>query len=570
MAKKIIIIGAVALGPKVACRLRRLEPEAEITLIDRDNLVSYGGCGIPYYIGGDVNDIEDLRSTSAHVIRDTKFFEETKGVHLLTRTEAVAIDRKEKVVTVVNLDSNEESKLPYDKLVLATGASPVVPPLPGCDLPGVFTIANLHEAEKIKTLMSRGKVGTAVIVGAGAIGIELCEAMTDLWGIQSHLIEMENRVLPTLLSEDIATVAKTHLLGKGVEMHLGDRVEKIEKSEENGQLVVNTAAGVTIATDIVILATGVRPNTRIAEDCGISLGSFRGILTDARMRTNDPNIYAGGDCVEVRHLISGENVPMALGSLANRQGRVIADNIHGRKSFLKGGVGSFCIKIFDIGIAKAGLTIQQARQAGFEPVAVVTAQADRAHFYPEFDFIYITLIADKNSAQILGIEAVGNNGDAVKARVDAVAVLLQYGATVDDICTLEACYAPPYASAMDAINNAGNTLDNLLTGQNSGILPSSFLQKFNEGEICVVDVRSEKEAAVMQEKYGTRWLCHPLDSLRNATDLPDKEKELYLICDTGARSYEALNFLSSKGYNKIRNIQGGMAMLKMLDPSFFP
>jgi len=567
MPKRIVVIGAVALGPKVACRLRRLDSDAEITLVDRDNLISYGGCGIPYYVGGDVNDIEDLYKTSSHAIRDMAFFENAKGIKVLTRVEATEIDRKNNCVHLQHRDTGEKQVLEYDKLVLATGASAIRPPFKGSDLPNVFTVSDLHDAKSIKTLMAQGKVGKALVIGAGAIGLEITEAMTDLWGIETTLVEMEDQVLPTLLGKCVARVAAKELENKGVELLLTEKVLEITQNAENGQLDVKTSAK-TIGVDIVVLAAGVRPNTSLAYKAGIATGRSGGIVVDNRMRTEDPDIYAGGDCVEIRNLVSGENMLMALGSLANRQGRVIATNISGGQSHFKGTVGTFCVKIFDLAVCKAGLTYRQAKETGFDPVYAVVAQADHAHFYPNAELIYISLLADRKTRKILGIEAVGKNGDAVKARVDAVAVLLPYGVDVDGICGLEAGYAPPFASAMDVVNNAGNALDNVLAGKNRTIDAADFLHDFAHKKARVLDIRGAKEAAPFKEKYGDRWLNIPQDQLRSRVSEISADESFYLLCDTGPRSYEAQVFLTSKGIANTWNIQGGYAMIKMTDSDF--
>ena len=567
MPKKVVIIGAVALGPKVACRLRRLDPEIEITLIDRDNLISYGGCGIPYYVGGDINDIEDLYKTSSHAIRDQEFFQDCKGIKVLTRVEATEIQRQEKRVKVCNRDTGEVQFLPYDKLVIATGAQAIRPPFPGTNLDRVFTVSDLHDAETIKGLMTGGKVGKAVVIGAGAIGLEISEALTDLWGIETTLIEMEDQVLPTLLGKCIARVTAKELERKGVELLLEEKVLEISKSTSDEQLLVKTSRK-TVKADIVVLSAGVRPNTTLAREAGISVGRSGGISVDRRMRTSDPDIYAGGDCVELRNLISGENMLMALGSLANRQGRIIATNISGGQSHFTGTVGTFCVKVFDLGISKAGLTYRQAKETGFDPVYAVVSQADHAHFYPDSELIYISLLADRKSRKILGIEAAGKNGDAVKARVDTIAVLLKHGLDVDEVCSLETGYAPPFASAMDVINNAGNALDNVLAGSNRPIDAADFLFEFRHKDIRVLDIRGEKEAAPFKEKYGSRWFNLPQDQLRKRVGEIPKNEQFFLLCDTGPRSYEAQVFLSSQGIINTKNIQGGFAMIKVTEPGF--
>jgi len=567
MKKEVVIVGAVALGPKVACRLRRLDQEVNITLIDRDNLISYGGCGIPYYVGGDVNDLEDLYKTSSHAIRDREFFKNCKGINVLTRVEAVKIDRRANKLTIEHLESGKKEELVYDKLVLATGANPAIPPFPGTDLPRVFTVANLHDAESIKTLMAQGKVGNAVVIGGGAIGLEISEALTDLWGIDTTLIEMEDQVMPTLLGKSIARITEKELEKKGVNLLLSERVLEITEDTENQRCIVKTSRN-SFAVDIVVLAAGVRPNTKLAVDADISVGRSGGIVVDRRMRTNDPDIYAGGDCVEIRNIISGENMPMALGSLANRQGRVIATNIYGGQSYFRGTVGTFCIKVFDLGISKAGLTYRQAKESGFDPVCAVVSQSDHAHFYPSSEMIYVSLLADRKSRKILGVEAAGKNGDAVKARVDAVAVLLRHGVDVDEICCLETGYAPPFASAMDVINNAGNALDNILEGHNRTIDVADFLIKFAQKKIKVLDMRGTIEAAPFIEKYREQWLNIPQDQLRRKIlEIPGNEP-LFLLCDTGPRSYEAQVYLSSMGITDTYNIQGGFAMIVATDAEF--
>ena len=566
MAKKIVIIGAVALGPKVACRLRRLDPEAQITLIDRDDLISYGGCGIPYYVGGDVNDLEDLYKTTSHALRDETFFREIKGVEVMTCVEA-AIDRKNNQVLIRDLNNGKTRLLDYDKLVLATGSRAIRPPFPGANLPGVLTVSNLHDAEQLKRMMTQGKIGTAVVIGGGAIGLEISEALTDLWGIETTLIEMEDQVLPTLLGKCIARTVATELQRNGVKLMLAQRVKKISAGEQAEGLEVHTTS-TTLQTDVVILAAGVAPNTDLAAQAGIALGRSGGILVDRRLRTNDPDIYAGGDCIELRNLVSGENTLMALGSLANRQGRVIATNLSGGSSHFTGTVGTFCVKVFDLGVCKAGLTYRQAKETGYDPVYSVVAQPDHAHFYPNAEFIYVSLVADRKSRKILGIEAAGKHGDGVKARVDTVAVMLKNGLDVDEVCCLETGYAPPFASAMDVVNNAGNSLDNILAGMNRPIDAADFLVEFSRQSCRVLDIRGEREASPFMEKFGSRWLNVPQKELRTRYREIPVDEPLFIICDTGARSYEAQVFLNTRGITDTLHIQGGYAMIKVTDPEF--
>ncbi|MFO7752305.1 MAG: FAD-dependent oxidoreductase [Desulfobacteraceae bacterium] len=565
--KRVVIIGAVALGPKVASRLRRLDPDAEITLVDKDSIISYGGCGIPYYVGGDIADIEGLFSTASHVKRDIEFFRSCKGIKVMSRVEATCIDRKKKRVHIKNLADGIEDTLDYDKLVISTGTSPLKPPVKGADLPDVQTVSNLHHAKALKDKIAGGRIEKAVVIGAGAIGIEMAEALCDLWGVETTLIEMADQVMPYAVGKNMARIAENHLKENGVNVLTGEKVSRINADGNNRVVSVDTEND-TIECDVVVLSTGVKPNTELAADAGLAVGKSGGILVNRRMQTTDPDIYAGGDCVELLNLVSGEHMLMPLGSLANRQGRVIAANINGGASRFRGTVGTFCIKIFEMGFARSGLTVQQAKAAGFDPVHSIVTQHDRAHFYPEAKLMYITLISDRKSRRVLGIEAAGRQKDAVKARVDAVAPLLSDNTDVDEICCLETGYAPPCASAMDIINNAGNVLDNILNGNNRPVDGADFLKEFKTGKTRVLDVRENNESIPFSREYEGRRISIPQSELRQRyTELPDDEF-LYILCGTGARSYEAQVFLDGKGIVNTLNIQGGYGTLMATDPDF--
>ncbi len=571
MEKEVIIIGAVALGPKVACRIKRLCPETKVTLIDKDDYISYGGCGIPYYLSGEVSELSGLYSTSAHVPRDKAYFENVKDVEVRIKTEVVSIDRKKKTVRVRNLLNEQEETLKFDKLVLATGAKPVILPIPGSDLPGVTVVSNLHHAKEIKDMISKGEVENAVVVGGGAIGIEIAEALSDLWGIETTLVEMMDQLLPTAVGKDIALPIKNHVEEHDVKVLLSERVIKIIGDQESGVEAVETSNS-KIPCSLVVFAAGVRPDTKLARDAGLAIGNSGGILVDDCLRTSDPDIYAGGDCIETRHLVSGQNTHLPLGSLANRQGRVIGTNLSGKTcSQFKGGVGTFCIKIFDLSIAKTGLTVKQAEAAGFDAVYSVVTQPDRAHFYPTQELMFMKLIADRKTRRVLGAEAFGPNGDAVKARIDAIAPLLQYKADLSEISNLEIAYAPPFASAMDIVNNAANSLDNIIDGSHEPIDVIDFLSDFKNTKAKVLDVRSHVQAGPFVEKYGDKWLNVDQGELVNRLDEIPKDEPLYLICGSGPRSYEAQLILRARGINKnTKNVQGGIGMLLQSDYEFAP
>ncbi|MCK5099404.1 MAG: FAD-dependent oxidoreductase, partial [Desulfobacteraceae bacterium] len=382
------------------------------------------------------------------------------------------------------------------------------------------------------------------------------------------IIEMADQILPTALGKNMARILENQLIENDVKVLLSQTVIQINGDKETGVESVVTSKG-TIPCDLVVLSVGIRPNTKFASDAGLAIGSSGALLVDRRMRTTDPDIYAGGDCIELRNLVSGENMTMPLGSLANRQGRIIATNINGGNSHFKGTVGTFCVKVFEMGVATAGLTSTQAKATGFDPVHSIVVQHDRAHFYPTAQLMYIKLIADKKSRQILGIEAVGAQGDAAKARVDAVAPLLAGGIEIDDICNLETGYAPPFASAMDIINNAGNTLDNIFQDRNRPIDVIDFIEEFRQGRIKVLDVRDAKEVKPLVEKYGdNKWINIPQAELRERIGEVPKDEPLCLLCNTGPRSYEAQILLENSGIFNTRNIQGGYGMILVIDKEF--
>lgn len=562
--KRVVIVGGVALGPKAACRLKRLDPEAEILIIDQDEYISYGGCGIPYYISGDVSDVGELMSTSFHMRRTPQFFEKAKGVCVRTRTRAIEIDRVKKTVLVEDLTTGAKESIPYDRLVLATGSRPNRPPIPGIDLPGVFAISDLHSAIAVKEKISGGRVDKAIIIGAGAIGCEMAEALGDLWGIETHIVEIENQVLPGILDLSLARIIGAHLQEKGVHLHLGRRVAAIEKGGDEGSLKVITNEE-TLDAELVITAAGVRPNSDLARAAGLLVSPTGAINVNRKLQTSDPNIYAGGDCIEIPHLITGKMVNFPQGSLANRQGRVIGTNLAGGSAKFEGTVGSFTIKIFDLSVASTGITPQAALREGFDAENVLVVQADRAHFYPTQDLMYMQLTVERKTRRVLGAQGVGANGDAVNGRINSIAAILPFKPTVEDLSNLEIAYSPPFASALDIVNAAGNTAENILDGLNRPVGPEEFEKSFllEENEDCIcLDVRGPANAAPFVERYGERWLNIPQETLGDRMGEVPTDKDLLVVCNSGVRSYEALRQLDRAGVKRAANVQGGVAVLK--------
>ncbi|MCJ7775397.1 MAG: FAD-dependent oxidoreductase [Desulfobulbaceae bacterium] len=562
MPQNIVIIGAVALGPKAACRFKRLEPDSHVTMLDQTNLIAYGGCGIPYLISGDVSDPDQLQSTSFHMLRDEDFFKHAKDIDVMTNTRAVSIDRKKKSVLVQNVLNGNKKTLPYDKLVLATGSKPRRLSIPGDDLHGIFTVSDLNEATAIKQEIAGGKVEKAVIIGAGAIGLEMAEALADMWGIETAVVEILDQVLPGVISPNLARMVQHHMEENEISFCLKEKVERFE-GENRVKAVITDKK--TLNADLVIMAVGVAPNSVLAREAGLKVSSAGAIVVNEELQTSDPNIYAGGDCIELTNLITGKPGYWPLGSLANRQGRVIGTNLAGGQAKFEGAVGSFVIKLFETSVASAGLNIETAAKEGFDAVSAFVVQFDRAHFYPEKDLLYMELVVENGTGRVLGIQGLGPKSQGVVARVSAVASILKYQPTTADISNLELPYSPPFSSAMDITNALGNTAENILAGKNRVIDANQFAdwwEKRGDGDTFFLDCRGWGNAEPFVKKYPDHWKSIPQDELWKRLKEVPRDKKLVLICNTGVRSYEAQVTLDQVGIQDTYNIQGGVAAFK--------
>jgi NADPH-dependent 2,4-dienoyl-CoA reductase/sulfur reductase-like enzyme/rhodanese-related sulfurtransferase len=572
MDNKILIIGGVAAGPKTACRLKRLVPDAEVTIIDQDSLISYGGCGIPYYVSGDVSDEKELRNTSFHMTRDESFFINAKGVGVMTRTRALKINRDKKTVQVENLDTGSKNELPYDKLVLTTGASPITLPIPGGDLEGVFTISDLHKAIAIKDRLAKGQVGRAVVIGGGAIGIEMAEAFADLWGAETSIIEFLPSLLPNILDPIFAAMLTNHLQQKGVSVYTGEGATSIE-ADETGRVCRVITSERTIEADIVIMAAGVRPRSDLAREAELLVSPRGGIVVNNRLQTSDPDIYAAGDCIETTHLVSGKKCHAPMGSLANRQGRVVADNLAGMPSTFNGWGSSFIMKAFEVCVGATGLSLKAAKAEGFDADMVLTAQSDRAHFFPEQTVIPLQMVFDKQSRKILGLQGFGPMGDSVLARIDAAAALIAKGGTIDDCSQMDLAYAPPFATALDALNATANVADNKARGRLRTVSIEDYMTWMgdfsNHPEWIALDIRHPAESEAFVNKFGDIWHAMPYIEIRRKYKNLPADKTMIIICDAGTRSYEIQCFLDHHGYQSLV-LGGGFNCIRRIGADWWP
>ncbi len=572
MSQKIVVVGAVAAGPKSACRARRLLPDADITLLDQDDLISYGGCGIPYFVSGDVADEKELRSTSFHMVRDSRFFQEAKGLKIRTLTRAVSIDRKEKLVNVENVKTGEKDQIPYDQLVLATGSRPNVIPIPGHDLKGVYTISSLHKAIAIKDLLAQGKVGKAVVIGGGAIGIEMAESLADLWGVETAIVEFMPQVLPRIVDPTIASMVEQHLRENNVEVFTSEAAQKFEADDDGWvrRVVTNKRE---LECDLVIMAAGVRPRSELARDAGLEVSPMGGIVVNQRMQTSDPSIYAAGDCVETFNLITGKKAYAPMGSVANRQGRVVADNLAGIPSRFDGVVGSFIMKVFDICVGATGISTEVALSEGYRAVNAMVVQSDRAHFFPTQALMFNNLVVDSSDKRVLGLQGFAKMGDGLLARINAAAGMIARGARISDFSNLELAYAPPFSTAVDVLNAAANTADNLVEGRLKVVTTEDFVDwmdgKTEHPDWMAVDLRHPKEAEPWAEAYPDRWIALVYDKVRAEYQGLPKDKTLILICNAGTRSYEIQVFLRSKGITDTLVLPGGLNVIRRLGVSWW-
>ena len=563
MSQHIVVIGGVALGPKAACRFKRLEPGSRVTMVDQSSLISYGGCGIPYYVSGDVSEARELCTTSFHMVRDKDFFHEVKGVDVRTLTKATGIDRENKRVKLLDVTTGEESELEYDKLVIATGATPRKLGLPGEDLQGVSYVCNPDDATRIREGISKGEVGNAVIIGAGFIGLEMAEAFADMWGVETSVVEITGQIMPRLVSPALAAMGQRHMEENGVSFYFGETVKAIEG--EDGRVTRVVTDKRTLDADAVIIAAGVVPCSDIAKEAGLAVHDRGGVFVDEHMRTDDPDIYAGGDCCIVKNLITDTPAFLPLGSMANRQGRIIGTNLAGGDATFDGVVGSFVVKLFETSMAGTGLSLDSALAAGFDAVSVLLVQLDRAHFYPTKELMTLEMVVDKETRRVLGVQGFGSSGDAMVGRINAIAAILKYAPTIDAVSNMELAYSPPFAAAMDILNTLANLADNVLMGINRGVGPDGFKEmwdKRGESDVFFLDCREEADAAEYLERNPGKWHNVPQGKIYEKLAEIPKDRPVVLICNTGARSYEAQIMLTDRGYEDVTNVQGGMAAIK--------
>ena len=536
-----LIIGGVAGGATVAARLRRMDEKANIILFERGKYVSYANCGLPYYIGDTINNREKL------FVQTAKGFTDRFRIDIRTEQEVTAIRPDKKEVEIKNLSTGETYTETYDKLVLSPGAEPLRPGIEGIGSKKIFTLRNVPDTDTIKNYVNTENPKRAIVVGGGFIGLEMAENLHDL-GIQVDVVEMANQVMAPL-DFSMAAIVHRQLTDKGVGLHLEDGVSRFE--EKDGGVTVHLRSGKQIATDMVLLSIGVRPETKLAKDAGLAIGERGGIAVNDYMQTSDADIYALGDAVEVRHLVTGQPALIPLAGPANKQGRIVADNIvFGNKEKYPGSIGTSIAKVFDLTVAAAGANAKLLQRNNIPYISSYTHGASHAGYYPGAVPLSIKILFAPENGKLLGAQIVGFNG--VDKRIEMLAQVIQRGGTVHDLAELEHAYAPPYSSAKDPVNMAGFVAENILN-KKSRIIQWRELAELPADPIRI-DVRTHDEY-----KVGTipGFINIPVDELREHLDELPKEKPIVVTCAVGLRGYLAYRILVQNGFKHVRNLSGG-------------
>lgn len=547
--KKVVIVGGVAGGASAAARLRRLDENAEIVMFEKGEFISFANCGLPYYVSG------EIKEQSALTLQTPKSFNARFNVDVRILSEVIAINPDEKKVTVKKVVDGTTYEESYDELVLSMGADPIRPNIKGIESNKVFTIRNIPDTLRLKEYVDYKKPQRAVVVGGGFIGLEIAENIKAV-GVDVTIVEMSNQVIAPI-DYDMAAEVHCHLRSKGVKLMLNSALEEIE--EKDNALEV-TISGKKVETDMVVMAIGVKPESKMAVEAGIEVNSRGAIKVDSHMRTNIKNIYAIGDVIEITNFITKEKSYVPLAGPANKQGRIVADNICGLGTVYTGTQGSSVMKVFDITVASTGLNEKEAKRQGLDYGKVYTYSANHATYYPGASMMAIKTIYEKKTGKILGAQIVGRDG--VDKRCDVYAVAIRANMTAYDLTNLELCYAPPYGSAKDPVNMAGYVIENTLTGKVEHICWDDLEAAKADENGILLDVRTEAEVANAGIIDG--FINIPVDNLRARISELDKSKTIYITCQIGLRGYIAARILSQLGY-KCKNFGGGYRFYKILE-----
>jgi NADPH-dependent 2,4-dienoyl-CoA reductase/sulfur reductase-like enzyme/rhodanese-related sulfurtransferase len=543
MGKRVLIVGGVAAGASCAARLRRIDEDAEIIVYERGPYVSFANCGLPYYVG------DVIQKEPSLLLASPELFKARFNIEVRTEHEVTAIDREHRTIKVKNLGTGGVVEDTYHDLVLAPGAAPIRPPLPGIDLPGIFTLRSIPDSREIRGWIDEHHARRAVVVGGGLVGLETAENLVHR-GMQVTVVEMLHQVLPPL-DPEMTQPINDHLAKNGITLHLGDAVASFSSTSEGG-LRVSTRSGQCFDADIVVLSIGVRPETGLAQAAGLELGERGGIQVDAQMRTSDPHIFAAGDAVEVPDLITGRSCLMPLAGPANRQGRVAAEVICGRESSFKGVLGTTVCGLFGMTVATTGANEKALQRAGIASYKrIYLHPGHHVDYYPGAKPIHMKLLFSGHG-HILGAQAVGYEG--VEKRIDVIAMAIQRHATVFDLEEGELCYAPQFGAAKDPVNLAGMIAANVLRGD----VTLARWEDLGDSQSLLLDVRETSE---FEAGHIPGAINIPLPQLRARIKELPRQQPIWVYCGVGQRSYYALRLLTQRGFT-VRNLSGGLTTYK--------
>lgn len=538
---KVVIVGGVAGGATAATRIRRLDEHAEIIIFERSGYISYANCGLPYYIGGVIEDPEEL------TLQTPESFNTRFRIDVRVKHEVIDIDAQRKTVRVCNLDNGEEFEESYDKLILSPGAKPTRPNLPGIDNDLLFSLRTVEDTFRIRQFVEEKKPKTAVMIGGGFIGLEVAENLCEL-GIDVTVVQRGNQVMKTL-DYDMASIIHSKLRSSGINLKLNADVIGFEKTETGLNVLLKDDK--SIQADMVLLAIGVSPENTLAKKAGLELGLKGAVVVNDKMETSVTDIYAVGDAVQVKHTVTGNDAVISLAGPANKQGRIAADNICGLDSHYKGSMGSSVIKLFDLTAASTGLTERTAKVEGISYDKVILSPASHAGYYPGAKIMTMKVIYEKDTLKILGAQIIGQEG--VDKRIDVLATAISAGIKADMLKDLDLAYAPPYSSAKDPVNMAGFMIENISTGKMKQFHWDEVEKLQSDGSITLLDTRTKGEYA---HSHAQGFINIPVDELRERIDELDKSKPVYVMCQSGLRSYIACRILSQEGYD-CYNFSGG-------------
>ena len=539
---RLLILGGVAAGTKAAARARREYPDADVTIVTQDEYVAYAGCGLPYFVGGEISEAKEL------IVRTPDEFKQENGITVLTRHQATRIDPTAHTVLVRDLTTGAEQFFPYDKLIIATGALPLLPKIDGIALKRVSTVRGLTDAKKIRALLDTGKLHRAVVIGGGFIGLEMAENLAR-HGLTVSVVELKPAILPGF-DPEIAALAKNHLNEHGVPVYTGEAVTRI-LGNEHGEAVGVVTDARTLDTDLVILSAGIRPNTEVAATAGIATDARGLILVDEYLRTNLPDIFAIGDCASVRNRITGRDTYSPMGSTANKTGRLVVANLFAPTEAFPGVQGTTIVRLFSLNAARTGLSTEEAREAGFDVETVLVPTPDRAHYYPGNRMIITKLIADKVTHRLLGAQVVGEG--VVDKPIDTLALGIAMGMTVDQLSGMDLAYTPPFASALSSSIVAANVLLNKLAGKVRGVSPCEL--SLDNPRLQLLDVRTEPENLIAAIPGAVNI---PLQELHERLSELDPARPTVVICKVGRRAYSAALQLQREGFSDVCILDGGM------------